>query len=170
MHKKLEPPVEAFGLVANGTAGRWDISVDESLDREHEWSLEIDGPQTYLVFRLQDLKVVQQTLHFLESGLALHKSGAWAKGQDREDAQILGRFGSALVSLLWDNEDFPRCFIIIGAEARSTLRLSLDREDITMFVEALRQVAHGLPAAGCDLGNKTENGASKDGSLLRKRS
>jgi hypothetical protein len=32
MNKKLEAlPTEAFGLLANGSSGRWDIAVDELL-------------------------------------------------------------------------------------------------------------------------------------------
>jgi hypothetical protein len=169
MNKRLEP-VDALGLLANGSSGRWDISVDESLNgREREWSLEIDGPQAYLVFRLRDLNVVRKALCYLELGLALHQTGAWCKREDQESPPILGRFGPASVSLLWDKEEFPRCFIVIGAEARSTLRLTLDREDIPMFVEALRQVADGLSSAACDPGTEAENGASTGGTLLRKR-
>jgi hypothetical protein len=135
---------DGFGLLANGSSRCWDIAVDESVDGE-EWSLEIDGPQIYLVFQLRDLKVLQEALHFLRAGI---RSAKTPSRQTGEEAEItLGRFGSAAVSLIWDNEDFPRCFLVIGPRARATLRLSLEAEDIQMLLEALRQVVQDLPQA-----------------------
>lgn len=134
MNNKDDQLTEGLGLVANGSSGRWHVAVDESLDR-NEWSLELDGPQTYLVLQLQDLKVIPNALRFLQAG----------PRPGNESALTLGLFGSASVSLLWDNEDFPRCFLVIGPEAGSTLRLSLGAEDIQMLIEALRQVVEDLP-------------------------
>jgi hypothetical protein len=144
MNDKYEPSTEAFGLLANGCSARWDITVDESLERD-EWSLEIDGPQTYLVFQLQDLDVLQRALDFLRAGPGSKQVHGWHGGQDNEGALSLGRFGSASVSLAWDNEEVPRCFIVIGPRARSTMRVTLDAEDIKMVIEALDQVVQDLP-------------------------
>src|SRR5262249_49837243 len=108
-------------------------AVNEALDGVG-WSLELDGPQTYLVFQLQDLQVLQKALSFLQSG-----NGA------EEGVLHLGRFGSASVSLLWDNENFPKCFIIVGPKARSTRRLSMEAEDIQALREAVEQVVKDLP-------------------------
>jgi hypothetical protein len=139
MKNKAEQPAEGLGLLANGSAGHWDVAVDEAASGD-EWFLELDGPQVYLVFQLENLKVVETVLQFLQAG-SLRASG---RG-DSEAALPLGRFESAAVSLLWDNEDFPRCFIVVGPAARSTLRLSLEAEDIQMLVEALRQVVKDIP-------------------------
>src|SRR5438067_1519342 len=133
---KFVPPAEGLGLLANGSSRRWDVAVDEALDR-NAWSLEIEGPQTYLVFQLQDLKVLPAALGFLQSGPRPIRGRDWHGG---ESSLTLGRFGSASVSLVWDNEDFLRCFILVGPKARSTLRLSLEAEDIPMLIEALQQV------------------------------
>jgi hypothetical protein len=130
--------------LANGASRGWDISVDESLDRD-EWTIEIDGPKAYLAFQLQDLTVIPAVLRLLRLGLALRQSRDWHGGRDTEPALTLGRFGSASVSLAWDDEGV-RCFIIIGPNGPSTFRLSLDAEDITMFIEALLQVVGDLPA------------------------
>src|SRR3954453_17563537 len=127
MNDKTDQPAEGLGLLAHGSSRRWDITVDQSLDRD-EWSLEIDGPQTYLVFQLRDLRVIPEALRFLRSGPPSNR----AKGHRHsggESALHLGRFGSTSVSLLWDNEDFVRCFIVVGPKARSTLRLSLEAKD-----------------------------------------
>jgi hypothetical protein len=145
MKDGIDRPAEGLGLLAHGSSRRWDVSVDQSLDRD-EWSLEIDGPQTYLVFQLQDLRVIPKALRFLQSGPGSNE----AKGRHdktEEGALHLGRFGSATVTLVWDNEDFVRCFIVIGPKARSTLRLSLETEDIHMLTGAFRQVMNDMPQA-----------------------
>jgi len=144
MRNKLDQSDGNLGLLANGSSRRWDIAVDESLGRR-EWDLEIDGPQTYLVFQVRDLEVIPAALRFLQSGLQQDQNRLVHERGERAAALTLGRFGSGAVSLLWDNEDFPRCFIVVGPKARSTLRLSLEAEDIRMFIEALRQVVEDLP-------------------------
>src|SRR5262245_48283667 len=138
MNRELSQVDEGLGLLANGSSGLWDVSVDESLDGR-DWFLEIDGPQTYLIFQLRDLAVIPKALRLLRSWPGSNTT----KGQhdaEGDNTLPLGWFGSFAVSLLWDNEDFPRCFIIVGPQARSTLCLSLEAEDIRMVSDALEQV------------------------------
>jgi hypothetical protein len=144
MNDKLVHSAEGFGLLANGTSRRWDIAVEEALDRE-EWSLELEGPQVYLVFQLQDLHVIPAALGFLQSGAKTSRPAAGSQGSRSEPELNLGKFGSASVSLAWDNEDVLRCFLIIGPRARATLRLTFEAEDVPMLIEALRQVVEDLP-------------------------
>jgi hypothetical protein len=137
MNERIDRQTGGWGLLATGSAGRWSVDVDESRD-DGAWSLEIDGPQVYLALQLLDLEVVRRALAFLQSP----PSSGWRK----EDATLaLGRFGSASATLIWDHESPPRCFIAIGPEARSVLRISLEVEDIEMMIEALRQAAEDLP-------------------------
>lgn len=130
-----------LGLLANGSSRRWSVAVDEALDDDGEWSLELDGRQAYLVFQLRDLRVIPRAVRFLQSAPDENAENYTSKARDL----LLGRFGSASVSLAWDDEDVPRCFLIIGPRARSTLRLSLDAEDIQMLSDALEQVIKDLP-------------------------
>jgi hypothetical protein len=130
-----------LGLAASGSARRWDVALHESLDAD-EWSLEIEGPQTYLVFQLRNTGAVAEALRFLESPPSFNSARRRYEGGDQECT--LGRFGSAAVSLLWDNEDFLRCFLVIGPKARSTLRLSLDEEDVRMLANALKEVVRTI--------------------------
>lgn len=147
MKPEFTQPTDGWGLLANGSSGRWDIAVDEALDRD-EWSLEINGPEVYLVFLLRDLRVIPQALSFLQSGSRPNPADNQL-GESKANVLQLGRFGSAPVSLVWDNEDFPRCFIAIRPNARSTLlHLSLGAEDIQMFGEALDQIVKDIPQFG----------------------
>ncbi len=131
-----------LGLVANGSSRKWYVAVDETLDG-NEWTLEIDGPQVYLTFQLRDPKVVAEAKRFLQPPPRSGRAGCGDAGE-----LLLGQFDSTSVSLVWDNEGFSRCFLVIGPKAASTLRLSLEAEDIQMLIEALNQVMEDMPAEG----------------------
>jgi hypothetical protein len=135
MKNKANRHAEEFGLLANGSAGSWDIAVDESLERK-TWTMEIDGPQVYLTFQLRNLNVLSEAFHFLQMDSARGRQ----EHQGADTSLVLGNFGGASVSLVWDNEDVPRCFIIIGPKGRSTLRVSLDAADIQHWIKAVRQI------------------------------
>lgn len=143
MVRKVSGPSE-LALVANGSSSEWDVSLSEFLGHEG-WALELDGPQTYLLFRIQDLEVLRTSLRLLQSGSQMKWTSKGPHGATKRDVH-LGWFGKAPVTLVWDNEDFARCFLIVGAKARSTLRLSLESKDIQMLTEALQQVVKGLGA------------------------
>jgi len=67
MSEQVDQPTERWGLLANGSSRLWHIDVDESLAGD-EWIIEIDGPQTYLAFQLENLKVLEAALRLLQSG------------------------------------------------------------------------------------------------------
>src|SRR5262249_37920709 len=137
MRNVLDLPTERLGLLANGSSRRWDVAVDESLDGDG-WTLELDGPQTYLVFPLRDLSVLSKMLRFLQEG----------PGSNETKSPLhLGRFGSSAIPLVWENENSPRCFPVIGPRAGATLRLSREADDIAMLRDALQQVLNALPQA-----------------------
>lgn len=133
-----------LGLVANGSSRKWDVAVDET-PGGNEWSLEIDRPQVYLTFQLRDPKVVAEARRFLQS-----PPGSDDTGREGGEAGelLLGQFDSTSVSLVWDNEGFSRCFLVIGPKAGSALRLSLEAEDVQMLIEALNQVMEDMPGGG----------------------
>ena len=139
MNRNSEKPTNGFGLLANGSSRLWDVAVDESLDRDNEWLAEIEGPTSYLVFQLRDLNVVAEACRFLSARPNSNRQ------RSADDTLTIGKFGSATVSLVWDNEQLPRCFIVVGPKARYTARLTLESEDVRMLAEALHQVASDLP-------------------------
>ncbi len=143
MIRRIEKSETDLALLANGSSGPWQVDVDESIERANDWSVTIEGPQTYLAFQLTDLAVIPEIISFLERGLAGRLD---PPKPDRATLgpQLLGKFGSYSVSLVWDNEDFPRCFLVIGPQARSTMHLSLSETDIRMLLDAFRQVAEDI--------------------------
>jgi hypothetical protein len=145
MARDCDVPPDGYGLVALGSSHGWDVAVDESLDREDEWNIEIEGPQVYIVFQLGDPGVLRRALEFLRC----RRRGPVqaASHRDRgDDDLVLGRFGASSVSLIWDDEDFARCFLVVGPQARSTMRVSLYGEDIDQLIQALEQAVEGIPS------------------------
>ncbi|MBL8798133.1 MAG: hypothetical protein JNM56_29820 [Planctomycetia bacterium] len=132
MNRHLENGDAEFGLLANGSSTGWRVSVDESLDSVNHWSLEIDGPQFYLVVQLKDLASVAATLNFLRNPTPT------------APPVTLGKFGFAWASLVWDDEPPNRCFVVIQT-GKSALRLTLQPEDVEMLKEAFQQVVADLP-------------------------
>jgi len=132
-----------MGLLATASAGRWTVEVSEALGGG-DYSLEIDGPQAYLLFNLSDLRVLKKAFRLLQG--ALHANGRQGEGlATSEDRLPLGHFGAASVTLVRDNEESPRCFVVVGPKARSTLRLTLQADDIRMVSAAIEEIVKDLP-------------------------
>jgi hypothetical protein len=129
-----------WGLLANGSSGRWSIDIDESQDGA-AFNMQIDGPQAYLGFALRDLKVVAKLHSYLRAGLHPDQGDA----QRMTHGVPLGRLGSMSVSIIQDDEFATRWFIIINGKADAVVRFTLDAGDVEMLVEALRQVIEDLP-------------------------
>jgi hypothetical protein len=135
----MKQTARGWAFVASASYRLWEVAVDESLDRENEWSVELDGPNAYLVFQLKDLRPLVVAVGFLERGVEPKK------GVPAAETHPLGQFGSASVSLVWDNEEEPRCFLVVGPRSRSTMRLTLQAEDIQALLQALRAAVQDLP-------------------------
>lgn len=147
MDRPSEKAAKGFGLLANGSSRLWAVDIDES-DCGDEWSMQLDGPQVYLAFQLRDLGVVSEVIRLLQAPPYGAARSDRQTSTEPNEAVTLGKFGTAPVSLVWDDEDFPRCFVIVGPDARSALRLSLGPEDIEMLLQAFQQVAEDLPHGG----------------------
>jgi hypothetical protein len=133
---------DGFGLLASGSSRLWDVEIDESLSRDNEWFAEIEGPATYITFRLKDLTVVPEVIGFL--GRHLDKQPVAPITPEQQEV-ALGQFAQGnKVSLVWDNEDFVRCFLVVEAKDWSHFRISLYEDDIKMLREAFEQVQSDL--------------------------
>jgi hypothetical protein len=152
--RKNEESMTQFGLMANGSCGLWNIEVDESLDGD-AWTMSIDGPQIYVVFRLQDLEVPRKTLGFLNSQIKPPPSRTSPKRPTSDSVLRLGRLGSAPVALLRDDEVAARYFILIGGKGRSAVRVSLHAEDVRSWVGALSEMVKDLYPASTNLATMT---------------
>jgi hypothetical protein len=128
----VEQVASSYSELASGSSGRWHVAVDESLDGRTHF-LELDGPTAYLCVRLRDLSVVEGLRQFLAT-------------RSPRETFSLGELAGLDVWLVWDDEDFVRCFLVVGKQSETTLRLAFDGDDVEMLRKALTQATDDLPA------------------------
>ena len=131
---------DGFGLLANGSSRLWDVSIDESLTHEGQWLADLEGPSVYISFQLKDLNVVSEAITFLSA----HLDAQSATKRPPRVPLTLGKFGNSSVSLMWDDEDFLRCFLVVGAQAQSCARITLFKDDVEMLRDALVQLKRDM--------------------------
>jgi hypothetical protein len=127
---------EELELLSKEAGARWIVSIDERPENR-DWVLEIDSPYVYLTLQLGDLSILARAVELLNSGLAQQVPGSKHPFLPHRDAIALGRFGDATVHLLRDNEDFPRCFLLVQPNTECALRITVDAENMLAFAKAL---------------------------------
>lgn len=132
------------GLLANGTSPRWDVAVDESIGEGEYWA-DLEGPNVYLYCQLSRLSSVRRMLEFFKRRAAAAERGQAVRRGGEEDSLTLGKFAGAAVSLIGDDEDPWRCFLVVGARGKSSLRITFVQDDVTALIQALEQVVEDLP-------------------------
>jgi hypothetical protein len=133
-----------LGLMAIGSSDSWEVTIDESLDKEQEWEAEIEGPKFYITFSLKRLQILREVVDYLESRIL--GEGLSRLNSKREDGLALGRFGTSRITLTWDNEDFDRCFFIVRGSGHSAIRLTLLGDEIKELSKAFQKVVEQLPS------------------------
>jgi hypothetical protein len=59
---------EALGLLANGSSGDWEVSIDQTTSGPARLLLEIEGRSVHLDFELPSLETIPKIIDFLEMG------------------------------------------------------------------------------------------------------
>jgi hypothetical protein len=136
MNEHTDNTTQDIKAPPDGQETRWFVSVDELPDSTN-WLLEIDSPEFYLTFEVADLSVLEKAIALLNSTLNTQSAPGKRAFVAKTDEVALGSFSRARVHLLRDNEDFPRCFVVVGPESRSTLRINLYEDGIRAFAKAL---------------------------------
>lgn len=139
--KAAKPDSQAFGLVASGISGDWEVSIDETLSGPRKLFLQIDGPSCYLELRVTRRGVIEGVLGYLDSHLGAGDGSTGNCASAIEDEIELGCSCGNRVSLIWDTETNERCFILVAGEDGFHVRFTLLRDDLVQIVDAFRQVA-----------------------------
>ena len=135
-----ETPGENLGLLANGSSGSWEVSIDESVSGTERSFAQIEGPSLWLCFEIPSSDIIPKIIQFL-----------LPPGTKREEMpSCSSRSGGKLldisepeetpVSLVRDDKYRDRCFILVGRSDSPIVRFSVASEDLDNLVEALRQV------------------------------
>ena len=56
---------EPLGLLANGSSGPWEFSVDETISGNERWFAQIEGPSVYISFEIPSPAIVGEAVRFL---------------------------------------------------------------------------------------------------------
>jgi len=132
-----QPDNQNHALSQKESLARWFVEINESPESEN-WLLEIDSPHVYVTVDVSDIATLDGVIRLLDSALVIQRCF-----DPKQDEVALGLFNGLPVHLIRDNEDFPRCFIIVGPQSGSVLRVSLDEENI----RALRDALHNASSA-----------------------
>lgn len=150
--KATKPPRTAkkrknYGVVANGSAGAWQVAVDETLAGTQQWFAQLESPNCYLYFEIQHPNVMAQIAEFVDSNL--QREGSRAGCSESKPAELkLGLCGGHTVEFLWDWDSSHRCFLLVRGVDEFRLRVTLLRSDLQALAGALQQVCAGLRADG----------------------
>ena len=60
-----EAPDENIGLLANGSSGPWEVSVDETISGDERWFAQIEGPSVYVSFEIPSPNIIGEAVRFL---------------------------------------------------------------------------------------------------------
>ena len=143
-------PSENLGLLAFGSSGSWDVSVDESVSGAERSFAQIEGPSLWLYFEIPSPDIILEIIHFLlDCGT---KRGEMPSCSSRSSGELhISDAEETPVSLVMDDEYKDRCFIVVGRSDSPIVRFSLAGEDLKNLTEALRQVEEDIhPSASSE--------------------
>src|SRR2546429_6354439 len=103
----------SFGLLANGSSGPWEITIDETTAGPDRWYAQIEGPSVTFCFEIPSLDVVGKMIQFLES----RQPPARKRSDDSTDwngSLLIGKDKRTPVTLVKDDEYEDRFFLAVG--------------------------------------------------------
>src|ERR1700719_1034274 len=97
---RAKPRTDAMsvGLMAIGSSGPWEISVNQSVTKADHWFAQIEGPAVYIYFEIPSTNILNQVSRFF----AIDELGR----KPRKNTLALATGKSTQVSLVRDDE-FP---------------------------------------------------------------
>jgi hypothetical protein len=131
---------ETLGLLANGSAGPWDVAIDETTSGVERWFAQIEGPTVCFYFEIVSPDIVKKMLQFLEDGRKKPPNHS----TKRNGPLLIGKDKGMPVTLIRDDEYADRCFLLVGPRNRPLVRFALVGTDLASLTSALRQAAEDL--------------------------
>ena len=128
--------ISEIGLLANGSAGGWDVAIDETTSGSGHWFAHIEGPSATFYFEIPGVEIVGQIIEFLENPVT-SSSLPLQIGKNKENP----------IALIKDDEFEDRFFIAVGPADRPLVRFVVAGPDASQFADALRQIREDVGGA-----------------------
>jgi len=144
-------PDENLGLSANGSSGRWEVSIDETISGPERWFVQVEGPSLWLSFEIPSPEIISKVIQFL--------APPQTQRAENPGQLDLGEAKGTPVALVRDDEYKDRYFLVIGPNDAPIVRFAVVGEDRHSLAQALRQVEQDLlPSPG----SSTPSGGSPE--------
>jgi hypothetical protein len=125
-----------IGLLANGSSGRWDVAIDQTIAGKDRWFAHVEGPSICCYFEISSPRIVADAIAYLDQGnnRPARPAGSLLIGCDKHIP----------VSLIRDDEFADRVFLVVGPDSAPIVRCTISGADIGNIVAAMRQVQEDL--------------------------
>jgi hypothetical protein len=134
---------DSLGLTAIGSAGRWEVAIDETTSGTQRWFAQIEGPSIYLYFEVPSPHVIETILDFLTEHTTAEK-GSQDSPARRNGEIVIGKRAKEPVTLVRDDEFSDRYFLVAETETKLVVRVTIGGADLKSLVSALRQANEDL--------------------------
>jgi hypothetical protein len=131
---------KTLGLLANGSSGQWDVAIDETTSGVERWFVQIEGPIVSFYFEITSPKVVEKMIQFFEERTKKPHN----KSTGKNCSLSIGESEGSPVTLVKDDEQADRYFLLVGLENRPMARFTLAGADVVSLTSALRQAKEDL--------------------------
>jgi hypothetical protein len=128
---------ENMGLLANGSSGPWEVSVDETISGDERWFAQVEGPSVYVSFEIPSPNIIGEAVRFLAKREPI-------SSERGHGGLCMSMCQGIPVSLVRDDEYEDRCFLIIAPGGSPVVRYAFAGQDLENLLEALRQVNQDL--------------------------
>lgn len=133
----------SYGLAAIGSAGGWEVAIDQTTSGEQRWFAQIEGPSVYLYFEVESSDVIRKMLEFLTAQTNVG-GGSLDVAAPLNGELVLSKSTEEPVTLMRDDEFSDRYFLVVETASESIVRITIGDTDLKMLERALRQAREDL--------------------------
>jgi hypothetical protein len=132
----------SLGLVAVGSAGGWEVDLDEATLGDARWfMLQIEGPTVYMNFEVESPGIIERIVEFVNER---HIAGS------KSNELMIGKSKGQSVTLMRDDEFTDRFFLVVQTDTELTVRVTIGGNDLNQLENALRQAKEDVDNEGAE--------------------
>jgi hypothetical protein len=138
-----QPRTQHFGLLANGSCGKWEIAIDETTSGKDRCYAQIEGPSVDFYFEIPSLETIAKMVRFLEASPDAAKNPPNGSAK-RSATLVIGNDKKVPTRIVKDDEYEDRFFFVFGPVENPVVRYTIAGTDVKEIAESLRQVQKDL--------------------------